>query len=313
VDIDDLQLFRDIARARNLSRGAAMNRVSQSAVSQWLHELEKSLGVTLLDRSTRPVAITPAGRVYLEFCCDVLRRKERLDADLDEARTRMEGAVRVACIYSVGLSDMTRIRREFEDRWPGASLEVEYLRPDKIYEAVAEGAADIGIVSYPEPVRNIVTVPWRSEPMAVAVSPSHALAGRATLEPRDLEGLDFIAFDADLPIRRAIDRFLRREGVEVTVAMYFDNIQMIKEAVAVGAGVSILPRRALCAEIELGRLAALPIRPEITRPLGLLHRRGRKFNRASLRFMDILLEAGRDEGRESGGEPALPGKFNAQE
>jgi DNA-binding transcriptional LysR family regulator len=303
VDFEDLQLFRDIARTRNLSRGAASNGVSQSSASQRLHELEKGLGVKLVDRSTRPVGLTTAGRLYLDFCSDVLRRKEQLDAELDELRSRVEGSVRVASIYSVGLSDMTRLRREFEEQWPQVSLDVEYLRPDKIYEAVTEGVADIGIVCYPEPDRNVAAIGWRSEPMAVALAPSHPLAGRECLEPADLQGLEFIAFDLDLPIRRAIDRFLREHAVEVVVSMHFDNIQMVKEAVAVGAGVSILPRRALRAEIELGRLAAVPMRPEITRPLGLLHRRGRKFNQATLRFMELLLENGKHEEREAGVEP----------
>jgi LysR family transcriptional regulator, transcriptional activator of the cysJI operon len=300
VDIADLILFRDIARTRSLSRGAASNGLSQSAASQRLHEIEKALGVTLLDRGTRPVTITPAGRMYLDFCGEVLRRKERLDADLDELRARVEGAVRVASIYSVGLSDMTRLRREFEARWPQASLDVEYLRPDKIYEAVIDGAADIGIVSYAESIKNLTAIPWRNEPMAVAAAPSHPLASRKTLKPSDLEGSEFIAFDPDLPIRRAIDRFLREQGVEVTVSMHFDNIQTVKEAVAVGSGVSILPRRALRAEIELGRLVALPMEPEITRPLGLLHRRGRKFNQAALRFLELLLKNGKHEGSQAG-------------
>jgi DNA-binding transcriptional LysR family regulator len=295
MDIEDLELFRDVARTRSLSRGAALVGVSQSAASQRLHEMEKALGFTLLDRSTRPAGITPAGRKYLDFCCEVLRRKERLEAELDELRTRIEGSVRVASIYSVGLSDMERLRREFETRWPNASLEVEYLRPDKIYEAVVNGDADLGIVSYAEPARHLTAIPWRSEPMAVAVAVSNALAIHGTLDPSDLEGLDFIAFDPELPIRRAIDRFLREQRVEVKISMHFDNIQMVKEAVAVGAGVSILPWRALRAEIELGRIAALPMRPEITRPLALLHRRRRKFNQATLRFLDLLMESGKDE------------------
>ncbi len=310
MDIADLELFRDIVRTRSLTRGAASNGVSQSAASQRLHEIEKGLGVMLLDRSTRPAAITPAGRMYLDFCCDVLRRRERLEADLDELRTRIEGSVRVASIYSVGLSDMARVRREFETRWPHATLEVEYLHPEKIYDAVVNGTADLGIVSYAEPVRHLAAIPWRNEPMAVAVAASHPLASRRTLKPADLEGLEFIAFDQELPIRRAIDRYLRENGVEVVISMHFDNIQMVKEAVAVGAGVSILPRRALRADIELGRLVALPIRPEIMRPLGLLHRRGRKFNQAALRFLELLMENGKDEGDETGERARQANSYN---
>jgi LysR family transcriptional regulator, transcriptional activator of the cysJI operon len=304
MDFEDLELFRDVARAKNMSRGAAAAGISQSAASQRLHEIEKRFGVVLLDRATRPAAMTPAGLLYLDFCREVLRRKERLEAELDELRTRIEGLVRVAAIYSVGLSDMTRLRSEFEGRCPHASLEVEYLRPDSIYEAVLNGTADIGIVSYAEPNRALASTPWRNEPMAVAVAASHPLAIRAVLAPSDLAGLPFIAFDPELPIRRAIDRFLREQGIEVMIGMHFDNIQMVKEAVAVGAGVSILPRRALRADIEMGRLVALAMRPEITRPLALLYRRGRKFNQATLRFLDLLVESAQNEGSPAGGEQA---------
>jgi len=188
---------------------------------------------------------------------------------------------------------MSRLHREFTARWPHASLIVEYLRPDKIYEAVADNDADIGIVSYPEPFRNLTAMPWRSEPMAVAMASSHFLADRATLLPADLNGLEFVAFDLELPIRRAIDRFLREQGVGVSMSMHFDNIQMIKEALTLGTGVSILPRRALEAEIERGLLAAVPFQPEITRPLGLLQRRGRKFSHAAACFLEILLDSGK--------------------
>jgi len=295
VDIEDLRLFRDIARTRNFSRSAEMNGLSQSAASQRVHEMEKHLGVTLLDRSTRPAGITPAGRIYWSFCCEVLRREERLRADLDEFRAQVEGTVRLACIYSVGLTDIPELQREFEARWPQACLSVEYLRPDKIYEAVAADTADIGIVSYPEPVRNITATSWRREPMVVALAPSHALSRLASLRAADLQGVPFVAFDPDLPIRRAIDRFLREQGVEVEVSMHFDNIQMIKEALALGTGVSILPRRAMQAELQAGRLAAVPFYPEITRPLALLHRRGRKFSHVVQGFLELLLKDGSNE------------------
>ena len=88
----------------------------------------------------------------------------------------------------------------------------------------------------------------------------------------------FIAFDEDLMIRRHIDRYLRDEGVEVSIAMHFDNIQMIKEAVALGSGISILPDRTMLAEIEQGRLVSIPLAaPPLFRPLGIVHRKRKRF------------------------------------
>jgi DNA-binding transcriptional LysR family regulator len=163
------------------------------------------------------------------------------------------------------------------------------MRPDKIYEAVLDGAADLGLVSYPEPGREIAVIPWREEEMQVAVPPAHRLAARAEVYPADLKGLDFIGFDEDLKIRRELDRFLRAQGIEMNLVMHFDNIQMIKEAVALGSGVSILPARTMQAEIAQGRLAAVRLHaPGLVRPVGIVHRKRKKFNRATEVFLELL-------------------------
>ena len=80
VNYENLKLFRDIAQTHSFSRGASMNGISQSAASQHVQELERSLAVELLDRSTRPLVVTPAGRLYGEFCRDILRRKEDFES-----------------------------------------------------------------------------------------------------------------------------------------------------------------------------------------------------------------------------------------
>jgi DNA-binding transcriptional LysR family regulator len=275
----DLRLFKEIAVTRSMSKGAAHCGVSQSAASQHVQEVERRLGVTLFDRGKRPLELTPAGHRYHEFCRDVLRREEELGLALESLKGAAEGAVRVASIYSIGLSELSRLQEVFAARYPAAQLHVEYMRPDKIYEAVLDGAADL----------EIAVIPWREEEMQVALPPAHHLAARAEVYPADLKGLDFIGFDEDLKIRRELDRFLRAQGIEMNLVMHFDNIQMIKEAVALGSGVSILPARTMQAEIAQGRLAAVRLHaPGLVRPVGIVHRKRKKFNRATEVFLELL-------------------------
>ena len=272
-----------------MSKGATHCGVSQSAASQHVQELERRLGVTLFDRSKRPLELTPAGKIYNDFCRDVLRREEELALELGSLKEQVEGAVEVASIYSVGLSEMSHLQEEFAARYPTASLHVEYMRPEKVYEAVLNDTADLGLVSYPEASREVAAIPWRYEQMQVAVSPSHPLAARSEVYPADLNGQTFIGFDEDLSIRREIDRFFRASGVEVHLAMHFDNIQTIKEAVALGSGISILPARTMQAEIAQGRLVAVKLdAPELVRPVGIVHRKRKKFNRATQAFLELL-------------------------
>jgi len=291
VLFDNLKLFRDIAQNKSISRGATLNEISQSAASQYIQETERRLGVTLLDRTTRPLALTPAGKLFYDLCRDALRREEQFQVQLENLKGLVEGTVRVASIYSIGLSEMSRLQEEFAARFPNAQLHVDYLRPDKVYEAVLADQADLGLVSYPVGTKDLAVIPWREEEMTVAAPPSHPLAEKAVLVLADLEGQDFIGFDEDLSIRRELDRFFRTQGIEIRMAMQFDNIQMIKEAVALGSGISILPARTMQAEIAQGRLVSIPLHaPELVRPVGIVHRKRKRFSHAVQSFLELLLE-----------------------
>lgn len=289
---EHLRLFRDIAQSRNISKAANDNSITPSAASQHISELERTLGVTLLDRSTRPLSLTPEGRLYYDMCKDVLRKEDEFRSALDNLRTAVEGTVRVVAIYSVGLSEMTELAAEFRRRFPQVQLEVEYLRPERVYEAVTADRADLGLVSYPEPAKEISILPWRNEEMVLTASPAHPLMRKASVSPADLQGVDFVTFDNDLPIGREIARYLKSHGVEVKTTMHFDNLQTIKEAVMLGSRVSIVPARILRAEIVDGRLAAVPLeQPGLYRPVGIIHRRKKRFSRAVLAFLELLEQA----------------------
>ena len=273
-----------------MSRGAEHCGVSQSAASQHVQEVERRLGVSLLDRSKRPLELTPAGRLYQEFCREVLRREEEFSLSLETIKGDVEGTVRIVSIYSTGLSEMSRLSEQFAARYPTAQLHVEYMRPDKIYDAVRDDTADLGLVSYPESSRDIAAIPWRDEEMHVAVHPAHPFAARDEVFPADLTGQAFIGFDEDLCIRRELDRYLRAQGVEVNLVMHFDNIQTIKEAVALGSGISILPARTMQAEIEQGRVVAVRLNaPDLLRPVGIVHRKRKKFNSATRALLTMLV------------------------
>jgi DNA-binding transcriptional LysR family regulator len=294
MQLEALKIFCDVVRWASFSRGAAENGISQSSASQAVHQLEVRLGVKLLDRSKRPLVLTPHGKVYYEGCKDLVGRyleiENRVKALEDDHN--VVGTVRVASIYSVGLSHMSRYVARFHDAYPGADVRVEYLHPTRVVESVAEGQAELGLISYPRKWPDLASLPWRDEEMVLAVHPRHRLAGRDSVDVRELEGEKFVHFDPDLSIRRAIDRFLRKHEVEVETAMEFDNIENIKRAVEIPAGVAILPEPTLAREVEGGTLAAVPFRDQrLSRPLAIIHRRGGELGLTASRFLRLLTSA----------------------
>lgn len=289
MTLANLRLIRDVAHTRSVSKAARINEISQSAASQALQELERGLGTPLFDRSTRPLRITDAGKLYVEYCRDVLRRQDELEASLQLLKNKANGVARLAAIYSVGLSEMSEIEERFAAQFPDGELQVSYLRPERVWEAVEEDQADLGLMSYAESSRDVVALPWRDEEMVVAVSPQHALARQEVVPADMLEGESFIGFDDDLPIQSQIDRYLREQKVSVEVTLRFDNIQMIKEAVAHDAGISIMPRRVMREDLKQGRMVALRLQPaELFRPVRIVHRRRKVFNEVTSGLLALL-------------------------
>ncbi|MGH7353661.1 MAG: LysR family transcriptional regulator [Candidatus Rokuibacteriota bacterium] len=292
MHLETLALYCDVIRQRSFSRGAEQCHVSQSAASQAVQQLESVLGVELIDRSKRPFAVTPEGQAIYESARALLEQWEKAKTGVAAVKARVGGTVRVAAIYSVGLHDVSRPMQQFMSLYPAARVELECLHPHKVVEAVVSGEADLGLMSYPPSDRALTVVPLREEPMALVCHPHHRLARRRAVGLRDLAGEAFVAFDPELTIRRAIDRALRQANTRVNVVMEFDNIETIKQAIIIAAGVSVLPRHTVAKEAGIGTLATVRLEPALVRPVGLIHRRNKPLTPTAARFLEMLRSSG---------------------
>ncbi len=294
MQIEALKIYADVVRLRSFSRGAEANGVLQSAASQAVNSLERQLGVSLIDRSHRPFEVTPQGKLFYNGCREIVDAYSELEATVRGAHKNADAVVCVAAIFSIGLGDMSRYVQQFSQTHPQARVQLEYLNPDRVYERVLEEAVDFGIVSFPQRRKELAVIPWRAEPMVLACPKGHRLAKRRAVALGDLNGEKFVAFDKNLAIRREVDRLLRKAKARVEVAMEFDNIEAIKRAVEVGAGVAILPEPTLAREAALKTLAAVRLEgAEFSRPLGIIHRRGKKFYQNTQDFLGLLLKNGK--------------------
>lgn len=289
MNIDMLKVFCSVVEQQSFSLGAALHHISQSAATQAVQRLEEHFGTQLLDRRRRPPVLTPAGAI----CYDEFRKIVGLyDAVADRIRVlgdEIQGHFRVAAIYSVGLYGLGYCMQQFMVSYPKARVQLEYLRPADVYEAVQSGRVDLGIVSYPSALRGLNVIPLQSEEMVLTCHAGHPLAGRKSVTLAAINGEKFVGFDRELPIRKEIDRQLRQQGIGVEVVLEFDNIETIKQAVEIGAGVSILPEPTVCKEARIGTLSAIRLRgASLQRPIGIIHRDRLMFSPTVTRFVELL-------------------------
>jgi DNA-binding transcriptional LysR family regulator len=293
MHLKSLKVFCDVVGWRSFSRAADENGISQSGASQVVNQLERRLGVKLIDRSKRPFVLTPEGETYYEGCRKLVQRYDALEDQVRTLHEEVSGRVRVVSIYSVGLHHMSRYLQQFLAHYPKANVRLEYQHPHRVFDAVEKDHADLGLISYPRASRTIEAIPWREEPMVLVCAPTHRLADRERISFADLSGEKMIGFDSDLTIRREIDRVLQINDVEVRVTMEFDNIETIKRAVEIDAGVALLPEPTVLREVEAKTLSVVPLdNDELVRPLGIIHRRGKELGSTTRRFIELLQAEG---------------------
>ena len=147
----------------------------------------------------------------------------------------------------------------------------------------------------PAPARTSSLPVWVAPVSPHAENPTNPLAGRVQARLEELHGQRMVGFDPDLVIRHEIDRALAAHGAEPVVVMEFDNVETIKRAVEIDAGVALLPEPTVGRELAAGTLCAVRLAgDDLVRPLGIIHARGKPLPPTARRFVELLRGHARD-------------------
>lgn len=296
MQLESLKMFCDVVETGSFSRAAQLNHVTQSAVSQQIRALENRYEQKLLSRSARQVTPTPAGERLFRGCKEILARFAEVENEIREQSTEVAGTTTVSTIYSVGLHELQNIQKHLLKTHPKVNMRLNYRRNDQVYDDIILGAAEIGIVAYPQPRAGVDIVPFRDDKLVVVCAPNHPFAGKGKVSLNALSGVPFIAFDREAPTRKAIDRLFKDRGLDLNPVMEMDNVETIKRAVEMGLGVSVLPSATAHHEVTNGSLVQKPFAEgPFTRPIGLLVRKGKYLDRASQAVLDAMKAAAKDE------------------
>lgn len=289
-------MFCDVVETGSFSRAAQLNHVTQSAVSQQIRALEQRYEQKLLSRSARQVTPTPSGERLFRGCNEILARFGEVEREIREQAAEVAGTSTVSTIYSVGLHELQSVQKLLLKTHPKVNMRLNYRRNDQVYDDVILGAAELGLVAYPQPRAGVDVVPFREDKLAVICAPNHPLAAKAKVSLTALAGSPFIAFDREAPTRKAIDRLFRERNLEVNPVMEMDNVETIKRAVEMGLGVSVLPMATAVHEITEGTLVAKPFAEgTFARPIGILIRKGKYLDRASQAVLEAFKNSGKTD------------------
>jgi DNA-binding transcriptional LysR family regulator len=289
MHVENLKIFCDLVESHSFSKAAKLNGITQSAVSQQLRAMERGFGIVIMDRSQKQFHLTPEGQKLYDGAKDLLHRYEKLTSELQEMRKVISGTIHISTVYSIGLHELPPYIKKFLSEYPSVNVRIEYRRSNLVYEDVMGNSVDLGLVAYPQKVRQIEVIPFMEDRLVLIVNSAHPLAGRKEVALEELKGERFIGFDQDIPTRKATDAIFREAKMEVEPVMEFDNIETVKRAVEISAGIALVPATTVENEVARGVIKAIEMNGrQFSRPLAIIHRKSRVLTPAIRKFVATL-------------------------
>jgi DNA-binding transcriptional LysR family regulator len=289
MQVESFKVFRDLVDTQSFSKAAALNFITQSAVSQQVRAMEERFHVPLIERSNKRFGLTREGQTLYDAAKQIVFHYDTLQHQIEEQRNVVSGTIRVNTVYSIGLHELPSYLKRFLKEYPGVNVHVEYRRSNQVYDDVIEGSCDLGLVAFPIQKKLLKVEPFRKDRLIVICHPSSPLAKMAEVELKDLLKEKFVGFEPDIPTRKAVDKIFRDAGMDIRPVMEFDNIETVKRAVEIDAGISIVPRATVEQELSNGSLKVLEFKGQpYFRPLGIIFRSGRVLSPAMKRFLKVL-------------------------
>jgi LysR family transcriptional regulator, transcriptional activator of the cysJI operon len=289
MQIENFKIFADLVETKSFSKAAKLNGITQSAVSQQARSMERNFKTLMIDRSQKQFNLTREGQRIYDAAKEVLHVYDKLLSELQEMKKVISGTIRISTIYSIGLHELPPYIKKFLHDYPSVNVRIEYRRSNLVYEDILHNSVDFGLVAFPQKLRQIETIPFRNDRLVLITHPNHPLAKAAEVDLKTLSGHKFIGFDPDIPTRKAVDQIFRDNKLEITPVMEFDNIETVKRAVEIDHGIAIVPQATVVQEVKQGTLIAIQFKgKEFTRPLAILHRKGRVLTPAMKKFIETL-------------------------
>lgn len=297
MELRQLRYLIALAEEGNFTRAAAGEHIAQPALSQQIRRLEDELGLALVERTTRRVALTEAGGLLVVRARRIMAELEAADAELQALRGMHTGHVSVGAMHTMGPVDLSLVLALFRERHPNVHFTVREQSSEEMAEMLRVDELDLAFLSVTERIEShgLALHQLVSEELVVLLPRQHRLAHRSRLRMAELAGERFISFRAGARLRELLVGAGREAGFEPEVTLESNESQRVRRLVARGLGVAILPRsdaEGPGADVAVAALSA----PALSRDITLAWREGRRLTPAAAEFLELARETFADAG-----------------
>lgn len=292
-DFIDLRLLAAVLETGSITAGAERVGLSLAAASARMRGLEQQAGVALLTRNPRGVQATPAGeRLLQQHARVLLQQRDRLRGEMAEFAPGQRSQLRIVANTVAADAFLPELLADFLVLHPHTDIALEELPSPAIAQAIAERAADIGIVADHADLRGLASYPFRQDRLVLALPPGHALSGHRTVSFADTLSFEFIGLPEESALQQHLEQLAIRSGGPMRLRARAANFDAICRMVLRGAGLAVVPEESAQRHPEI-RHGALPLTDEwATRRLSIVVREQAQLPLPAQRLVAFLRQGG---------------------
>lgn len=296
MNLHHLRLFAAVVDHGGFTKAAESLHLSQPAISKSLNELERQLGLTLLDRGGRPIRLTDAGQTLYARARELFGVERIAEQELREIRGLKRGVLRIGASTTIATYMLPPYLGRFHLRHPGIRIRATSANTRTVLRMLLESRVDVALVEGPVSHPQVEIQPWREDELVVISHPENLLLSQPSLDVAMLVREQFIVREPGSGTRDVIARALALHGARLAKTMRVGGTEAIKQAVAAGLGLAIVSRAAAADQLALGKIAVLSVNGLVMRrTLSQIKLRGR-VPTAAARELELLLAHGEADG-----------------
>lgn len=259
INLHLLRIFEAVALSRSFSQAADTLYISQPAVSKGVRELERQLGVALLDRSRRTIRMTEAGQLLHHYAQQLFAIERAAETGLAQLRELGQGRLALGASSTIGTYMLPSLLGAFRQRYPGVQLMLDIDGPERLIERLRKEPLDTVFVEGPIDDTDLLVAPWRTDTLVVVAAAHHPLLEWQPLGVAELLDMPFVLHERGSGTREVVEAALRERCVSLRVVLELGSTETVKQAVCAGLGLAIVSTAAIELERVAGKLVVLDV------------------------------------------------------
>lgn len=285
-----LQVFYTVAKQLSFTRAAEQLFMTQPAVTFQVKQLEEHFNTRLFERNHGRIALTPAGRIVLEYAERILAMSEELDTRVADLTGAVAGPLLLGASTTIAEFILPQILGEFKALHPEVQAHMTVANSETIVNRVADHTIDVGLIESPSYLPSLQNEVCCDDELVLICAPGHPLAQHSSVRAEEIASLPIVRREPGSGTREFTDNYLRECGVppeDLNQVMELGSPEAMKGVVETGIAVAIVSRVTIAKEVKLGSIVAIPLAPRLIRTLSVVHPREKFRSRLLTTFVDF--------------------------